>query len=164
MTLTTRPVTTDDLELICEQRERMFRESNAPGRTEEILKTQTEHFRPWLAQRLHDGSYFGYIVEDAGKSVAGIGLMLIDWPPGPAHPTSDKRGYVLNVFVEPSHRRKGACGKADGPCGQGVRRARRELRRSERDPNGPAALRKARLGGNQRNGEIVAVRSCKRIG
>ena len=107
MTLTTRPVTTGDLELICEQRERMFRESNAPGRTEEILKAQTEHFRPWLAQRLRDGSYFGYIVEDAGKPVAGIGLMLIDWPPGPAHPTSDRRGYVLNVFVEPSHRRKG---------------------------------------------------------
>ena len=111
MTLTTRPITTDDLELICEQRERMFRESNAPGRTEEILKTQTEHFRPWLAQRLRDGSYFGYIVEDAGKPIAGIGLMLIDWPPGPAHPTSDKRGYVLNVFVEPSHRRNGLAAK-----------------------------------------------------
>jgi GNAT superfamily N-acetyltransferase len=111
VTLTTRPITTDDPELICEQRERMFRESNAPGRTEDILKTQTAHFRPWLAQRLRDGSYFGYIVEDAGKSVAGIGLMLIDWPPGPAHPTSDKRGYVLNVFVEPSHRRKGVAVK-----------------------------------------------------
>lgn len=107
MTLTTRPLTTEDLELICQQRERIFRESNAPGRTEEILATQTAHFRPWLAQRLREKSYFGYIVEDAGKPVAGIGLMLIDWPPGPSHPTSDKRGYVLNVFVEPSHRRKG---------------------------------------------------------
>jgi GNAT superfamily N-acetyltransferase len=111
VTLTTRPVSTDDLELICEHRERLFRESNAPGRTEEIITTQTAHFRPWLAQRLRDGSYFGHIVEDAGKPVAGIGLMLIDWPPGPAHPTSDKRGYVLNVFVEPSHRRQGLAEK-----------------------------------------------------
>ena len=111
MTLTTRPVTTDDVELICEQRERMFRESNTPGRTEEILSTQTLHFRSWLAPRLRDGSYFGYIVEDAGKPVAGIGMMLIDWPPGPSHPNSDKRGYVLNVFVEPSHRRKGLAAK-----------------------------------------------------
>jgi GNAT superfamily N-acetyltransferase len=105
--LTTRPVTADDLELICEQRERLFRESNAPGRTEEVIVTQTAHFRPWLAQRLRDGSYFGCIVEEAGKAVAGIGLMVIDWPPGPSHPTSDNRGYVLNVFVEPSHRRQG---------------------------------------------------------
>lgn len=111
MALTTRPVTADDLELICEHRERMFRESNAPGRTEEILTTQTAHFRPWLAHRLRDKSYFGFIVEDAGKPVAGIGLMLIDWPPGPAHPAIDKRGYVLNVFVEPSHRRMGLAAK-----------------------------------------------------
>ena len=111
MTLTTRPVTTDDLELICEHRERLFRESNAPGRTEQIITTQTAHFRPWVAQRLRDKSYFGYIIEDAGRPVAGIGLMLIDWPPGPAHPTSDKRGYVLNVFVEPSHRRQGLAEK-----------------------------------------------------
>jgi predicted acetyltransferase len=33
--------------------------------------------------------------------------MLIDWPPHPSHPQEDKRGYVLNVFVEPSHRKRG---------------------------------------------------------
>ncbi len=111
MTLTTRPVATSDLELICDQRERLFRESNAPGRTEKVIMTQTAHFRAWLAPRLRDGSYFGYIVEDAGKPVAGIGLMVIEWPRGPNHPTSDQRGYVLNVFVEPSHRRQGLAEK-----------------------------------------------------
>ena len=107
MALATRPVAVADLELICDQRERLFRESNSPGRTEEVITTQTVHFRPWLAPRLRDGSYFGFIVEDAGRPVAGIGLMLIEWPPGPTHPTHDRRGYVLNVFVEPSHRRQG---------------------------------------------------------
>jgi predicted acetyltransferase len=33
--------------------------------------------------------------------------MIIDWPPHPLHPNEDKRGYVLNVFVEPSHRKRG---------------------------------------------------------
>jgi ribosomal protein S18 acetylase RimI-like enzyme len=33
--------------------------------------------------------------------------MVIDWPPHPAHPTQSRRGYVLNVYVEPSHRRLG---------------------------------------------------------
>jgi ribosomal protein S18 acetylase RimI-like enzyme len=39
--------------------------------------------------------------------VAGIGLMAIDWPPHPLHPEQDRRGYVLNVYVEPSHRQRG---------------------------------------------------------
>lgn len=33
--------------------------------------------------------------------------MLIDWPPHPAHPLQDKRGYVLNVYVDPGYRRRG---------------------------------------------------------
>ena len=33
--------------------------------------------------------------------------MEIDWPPHPFHPGEGRRGYVLNVFVEPAHRRRG---------------------------------------------------------
>jgi ribosomal protein S18 acetylase RimI-like enzyme len=85
----------------------MFRASNAPGRTDEDLRTMTAAFRHWVEPRLKDGSYFGYIAEENGAAVAGIGLMIIDWPPHPSHPQQDKRGYVLNVFVEPSHRNRG---------------------------------------------------------
>jgi len=105
--LTTRAVGPDDLELICRHREQMFRESNAPGRTEDVLRLQTAHFRPWLARHLAQESYLGFVVEDEGRAVAGIGFMLLDWPPGPSHPTEDRRGIVLNVFVEPSHRKRG---------------------------------------------------------
>ena len=104
---TTRPVRPDDLDLICRHREAMFRESNAPGRSDDMLRTMTASFRTWLAPRLQDGSYFGTIVEADGKPVAGIGLMLIDWPPHPSHPSEEKRGYVLNVYVEPAHRGRG---------------------------------------------------------
>jgi GNAT superfamily N-acetyltransferase len=105
--LTTRPVTPDDLELVCRHREEMFRASNAPGRTEQDLRTMTAAFRQWVAPRLQDGRYFGYIAEQEGAAAGGIGLMIIDWPPHPSHPQEDKRGYVLNVFVEPSHRGRG---------------------------------------------------------
>jgi GNAT superfamily N-acetyltransferase len=105
--IATRPVAPADLELICRHREDMFRESNAPGRGDELLRTMTASFRSWLVPRLHDGSYFGYIAEEGGAAIGGIGLMLIDWPPHPSHPSEDKRGYVLNVFVEPSHRGRG---------------------------------------------------------
>jgi GNAT superfamily N-acetyltransferase len=105
--LTTRGLTAGDIDLVCRHREEMFRASNAPGRTEDVLRTMTLHFRQWLAPRLADGSYFGFILEHDGDPVAGIGLMLIDWPPHPSHPSEDKRGYVLNMFVEPDYRRRG---------------------------------------------------------
>jgi ribosomal protein S18 acetylase RimI-like enzyme len=105
--ISTRPVRADDLDLVCRHREEMFRASNAPDRTEDVLQAMSAAFRVWLQPRLEDGSYFGFIVEDSGTPVAGIGLMLIDWPPHPSHPHEDKRGYVLNIYVEPLYRRRG---------------------------------------------------------
>lgn len=99
-----RALDVDDLELICRHREEMFRDS---GRSDDVLLPMTEHFRIWVKPRLLDGSYFGYAMVDGGVPVAGIGLMLIDWPPHPSHPTQDKRGYVLNLFVEPAYRKRG---------------------------------------------------------
>jgi GNAT superfamily N-acetyltransferase len=104
MVATARPVAARDLELICEHRERMFA---ASGRTRESLQPMTASFRQWLIPRLSDGSYFGWMLEEAGQVVAGLGMMVIDWPPHPSHPTDDRRAYILNVFVEPEHRRKG---------------------------------------------------------
>jgi GNAT superfamily N-acetyltransferase len=93
-----------DLELVCRHREQMFREA---GSADDVLCTMSTHFRRWLQPRLDDGSYFGYVLSEDGRVVAGIGLMLIDWPPHPAHPQTDKRGYVLNVYVEPAFRKRG---------------------------------------------------------
>jgi GNAT superfamily N-acetyltransferase len=104
MAITARPVAIDDLELICEHRDRMFAES---GRTHESLRPMTAAFEQWLVPRLDDGSYFGWMLEDAGVVVAGLGMMVIDWPPHPSHPAEPRRAYILNVFVEPAHRRKG---------------------------------------------------------
>ncbi|MDG9785118.1 GNAT family N-acetyltransferase [Metapseudomonas otitidis] len=102
--LQARQLVPDDLELICRHREAMFLEA---GGDPAALRVMTEHFRPWLRVRLEDGRYYGFMVMDEGDPAAGIGLMSIDWPPHPAHPTQDQRGYVLNVFVEPAYRRRG---------------------------------------------------------
>jgi ribosomal protein S18 acetylase RimI-like enzyme len=32
---------------------------------------------------------------------------VIDWPPHPSHPLQSRRGYILNVFVEPACRGQG---------------------------------------------------------
>lgn len=99
-----RALLADDLDLICAHREAMFRES---GRPADVLEQMAGPFRAWLAPRLASGDYFGFALTDQGRPIAGIGLMLIAWPPHPAHPLQDKRGYVLNVYVDPGYRRRG---------------------------------------------------------
>ena len=99
-----RPVAPGDIDLVCRHRHEMFK---AAGRSEAVLAPMTAAFRSWLAPRLLDGSYFGWISECAGAAVGGLGMMAIDWPPHPSHPTQDRRGYVLNLYVEPEHRGAG---------------------------------------------------------
>lgn len=97
-------MTPQDLDLVCRHREEMFRDAGTP---DVDLAVMSQHFARWLRPRLADGTYFGFILTAAGEPAGGVGLMLIDWPPHPLHPSSDSRGYVLNLFVEPEHRRKG---------------------------------------------------------
>lgn len=99
-----RPVAATDLDLICRHRHEMFK---ASGRTDAMMQPSTDAFRAWLRPRLSDGSYFGWIAEIGGVAVAGLGMMVIDWPPHPSHPEQACRGYILNVFVEPSFRGRG---------------------------------------------------------
>ncbi|WP_417432048.1 GNAT family N-acetyltransferase [Kiloniella sp.] len=103
--LRTRPVESRDLDLICEHRQKMFQASGKPR--EEELAAMDVPFRDWLRPRLEDRSYFGFIVENEGEAIGGIGLMVIDWPPHPSHPQDGRRGYVLNMFVEPDYRGRG---------------------------------------------------------
>ena len=99
-----RDVAPSDLDLVCRHRHEMFKVS---GRSDEMLAPMGEPFRAWLEPRLRDRRYFGWIVEEKGEAIAGVGMMVIDWPPHPSHLTQDVRGYVLNMYVEPSHRRTG---------------------------------------------------------
>ena len=99
-----RGLTVDDVELICFHRAQMFLDA---GVGEETVGPMIEHFGPWLEPRLRDGSYFGYVATFDGLPVASVGLMVIEWPPHPLHPSDHRRGYILNMFVVPSHRRQG---------------------------------------------------------
>jgi ribosomal protein S18 acetylase RimI-like enzyme len=100
----TRPVARSDISLICLHREHMFREASI---SDDNLAAMAAPFRQWLERRLGNGAYFGFVVEEEGRPIAAIGLMVIDWPPHPAHPADDRRGYVLNLFVQPEYRGRG---------------------------------------------------------
>lgn len=83
----------------------MFRDM---GRGDDAaLATMSRRFEPWVATRLADGRYLGWIAEENGHAVAGAGLLLLDWPAHVLDPEGETRGYLLNVYVEPTHRRRG---------------------------------------------------------
>ena len=43
---------------------------------------------------------------DGGAPVAGAGLTVLPWPPGPHYP-GGRVGFVYNVYTAPAHRRRG---------------------------------------------------------
>jgi ribosomal protein S18 acetylase RimI-like enzyme len=100
----TRAAMPADAAIITHHRRRMF--VDAGRQDNRILDVMAEHFKPWVETRLGDGRYFGWLTTEGGKVVAGAGLIVLDWPPHPLDPRQDKRGYLLNVYVEPEHRRQ----------------------------------------------------------
>ena len=102
--LRTRLAIAADAPLITRHRHRMF--VDAGRRDDQVLQIMDEHHEPWVAKAITDGRYVGWLTEDEGEVVAGAGLLLLDWPPHPLDPRTSHRGYLCNVYVEPSHRRR----------------------------------------------------------
>lgn len=103
-TASLRPLELSDLDLVVHQREAMFRDM---GILEATLETMRIPFRNWLAPKLADGTYLGWIADLNGIPAGGIGMVVLDWPPHPWHPSESRRGYILNVYVNPSQRGHG---------------------------------------------------------
>jgi GNAT superfamily N-acetyltransferase len=63
-------------------------------------------FRAWLDTAMPAGVYRAWVVEtEAGEIVAGAGITVPPWPPGP-HNAGDSLAWVYSLYVEPAHRRR----------------------------------------------------------
>jgi ribosomal protein S18 acetylase RimI-like enzyme len=100
----TKKATPADAAIISYHRRRMF--VDAGREDNRILDVMSDYFEPWVEKALAEGKYMGWLTTEAGKVVASAGFMILDWPPHPLDPRQDKRGYLLNVYVDPEHRRK----------------------------------------------------------
>jgi ribosomal protein S18 acetylase RimI-like enzyme len=103
--LTTRRATLDDSGLITRYRKAMFADMrDAP---ESILDEMALNFDPWVRRMIADDKYVGWITSDDDRPIASAGLLILDWAPHFLDPACDKRGYILNIFVEPEYRGRG---------------------------------------------------------
>lgn len=100
-----RPATPDDLETVLRHRRRMFEDM---GHTDgAALEAMLRSSTPLLTRGLADGSYRGWLVEGPdGAVVAGGGVIVLEFQSHPIDPRP-RRAWVVNMFTEPEHRRKG---------------------------------------------------------
>lgn len=103
MPISFRRATLDDLDIVQGHRDRMFLDM---GTDPEHVAAGRPAGRAWLARALPEGRYVGVLAEGDAAVVGGVGVVWIDLPPN-MHTTVARRGYVLNMFVEPDARRRG---------------------------------------------------------
>ncbi|MGA7413122.1 MAG: GNAT family N-acetyltransferase [Bryobacteraceae bacterium] len=99
-----RPAGVADLELILHQRREMFREMG--GDYERGLDAFESASRTYLITALNNGSYHGLLGEQNNEVVGGGGVLLAAWPGSPLN-LEPRRAWILNIYVEPSFRRRG---------------------------------------------------------
>jgi GNAT superfamily N-acetyltransferase len=98
-----REATVADLDVLVDHRIAMFTEMGTPLDAPVVRQL----FRDWLIKMMPAGTYRAWVCEDApGSVVAGAGITLLDWPPGPSSMTG-KIAFVYNVYTDPAHRKQG---------------------------------------------------------
>jgi GNAT superfamily N-acetyltransferase len=99
-----RPATLDDLDALVHHRLAMFAEMGVPVDAPVVGPM----FRDWLLKMMPAGEYLGWVcLTPDDQVVAGAGMTLLKWPPGPSPIASDRIAFVYNVYTEPAHRTHG---------------------------------------------------------
>jgi len=62
---------------------------------------------PWFAERLANGLYVHWFVEDDAHIVAGGGVLLRDLWSMPRMLIPGRNAHIGNIYTEPAHRRRG---------------------------------------------------------
>jgi GNAT superfamily N-acetyltransferase len=102
---TLRFATPEDAPIITLQRRAMFADMQSSWYLD--LPGMDAAFTAWVAPRIANGEYVGWLALDGGgEVVAGAGVRILDWTPQ-SPDLSTRRAYIMNVFVDEAHRRGG---------------------------------------------------------
>ncbi len=100
-----RPATSRDLEAVLYHRRRMFEDMGFTD--QQALEAMLASSTPLLRRGLADGTYRSWLVEMPGVGiVAGGGVIILSFQSHPSDPRP-QRAWVVNMFTEPEHRRRG---------------------------------------------------------
>lgn len=82
----------------------MFREMG--GKYRDSLEQYESASRRYFEPALKDSTYFGLFAELGSEIAGGGGVLIANWPGSPLN-FEPKRAWILNIYVEPQHRRQG---------------------------------------------------------
>ena len=102
--LTFRSATLADVPTIVQHRRAMFETMGYHDGA--ALARMDANFRNWVSEKLQRGEYQGWFILDNQAIIAGAGVYVYTWAPGPTD-ASATRGVIYNVFTEPAFRRQG---------------------------------------------------------
>ncbi len=97
-----RPATPDDIDALVHHRISMFIEM---GLSLDVPAVGLA-LRAWLAEKIPAETYRAWVVEADRTVVAGAGMAILPWPPGPQW-LGGRIGFVSSVYTEPAHRSRG---------------------------------------------------------
>ena len=99
-----RRATIDDLDALVHHRLSMFTEMGTSFDAPVIRRLFTD----WLLKMMPADEYVAWVCEAPdGTVVAGAGITLLKWPPGPSAISGERIAFVYNVYTEPAHRKRG---------------------------------------------------------
>jgi GNAT superfamily N-acetyltransferase len=104
-----RPATVEDIPHLLHHRRAMYDDMGHKDRAamDKMAAASEEYFR----KAVPSGRYRGWLALSAdGSVIGGAGIVLSDWPGGPAE-FKPQRAMILNVYVEPEFRRRGIARK-----------------------------------------------------
>lgn len=104
----------DDLEVIADLRLRFLADHRgvAPSSFSEAFRAATLDF---LRRHAVNKTGRSWLASDAGVDVGLITLLVLDLAPRPED-GSNLEGYIINMYVEPTHRRRGTASDLLGAC------------------------------------------------
>ena len=102
MAYSIRPATISDVAHIVRHREQMFRDMGIDAAYDDMSIAMEQ----WLRHAIPSKTYRGWVAECDGTVVAGGGLIVIPWPPGPMN-MDPRCGFIFNVYTDPEHRKQG---------------------------------------------------------
>jgi GNAT superfamily N-acetyltransferase len=98
-----RAAALDDIRTLVAHRLAMFAEMGYQLDADAVGRA----FADWVSREMPAGNYHAWLIEaDGAQVVAGGGITVLPWPPGPEYLTG-RVAYVYNVYTVPMWRHRG---------------------------------------------------------